>query len=69
MKPGQKTDDELLEWATAIVRREQFARTYGVIAIHLQAGRIERVKIETTELPELNPSAALHRVESVALKR
>ena len=35
--------------ATARLKQEQDARTYGVIAFHLQAGRIVRVEISTSE--------------------
>lgn len=58
MKPSPKRDDrELLAWAASIIQREQGRGTFGVVSIHLQGGKIERVKIETTELPgEPTPS-------------
>ena len=55
MTGGQKADAAErrrrrdLVIATAKLKREQDARTYGVIAFHLQAGRIVRVELQTSE--------------------
>lgn len=62
MKPSPKRDDkDLLAWAASIIQREQIKGTFGVVSIHLQGGKIERVKIETTELPG-EPAPAVRAV-------
>ena len=38
-----------LELATARLSQEQDSRTYGIVAFHLQAGRIVRVEVQTSE--------------------
>ena len=57
MRPDQKkSDDELLAWAGAIVAREQQSRMFGIVSVHMEAGRITRVTIESSELPPVtNP--------------
>lgn len=55
MKPAQRSDTELLAWAASIIQREQQRGTFGVLQIHMQGGRIVRVKTEQTEEP---PKAA-----------
>lgn len=52
MRPTRKTDAELLEWARSILAREQDRHTFGLVSFHLEAGRVVRVKIETSERPE-----------------
>lgn len=45
-------DRELLAWAASVIQREQAAGTFGVVAVHMERGRIARVKVERTEVPE-----------------
>lgn len=52
LRPGEKkSDDERREWAAAIIEREQKDGTFGAVTVHLEAGRIIRVSIASTELP------------------
>lgn len=57
MKPSEKkSDDELLAWAAAILAQRQREGMYGVVSMHLEAGRIVRVRTEINELPPVtNP--------------
>lgn len=52
MKPAAQTDEALVAWVKSIIERECQRKTFGVVAIHLENGRITRAKIETIEKPE-----------------
>lgn len=52
MRPATKTDDELLEWARRIVEREQRRGTFGQVVIQMEAGRIVRAQVQTSERPD-----------------
>lgn len=53
--PEKHSNKELLAWLASIVQREQQKGTFGVISVHMQGGKIVRVKTEQTEEP---PKAA-----------
>lgn len=47
----KKSDAERREWAAGIIEREQNNGIYGAVTVHLEAGRIVRVSIASSELP------------------
>jgi hypothetical protein len=57
MRPAKRSNDELLQWATRILAREQEAMLYGTVSFEFENGVIRRTVTNKSELP--TPSETL----------
>lgn len=52
MPKEQPRASPLIEWAIGILVREMQQGTHGQVSVHLHDGRILRVEVKKTEVPE-----------------
>lgn len=51
VRPAPRSDDELLLWASDLVRRAQRNKMFGVLTITFEQGCIVRAQTQVSELP------------------
>jgi hypothetical protein len=52
MRAAKRSNEQLLDWVTRIIAREQSEKAFGVISISMQGGIIERIETKMIEKPE-----------------